>query len=42
MFDKLKERYEKHYIRIDQLKKYVTLGVITVAQYEEISGEIYV
>lgn len=41
MFDKLKERYDKGYIRNDQLKRYVDLGVITADEYKEITGEDY-
>ena len=36
MYEKIKERYLKHYIRDDQLARYVTLGVITQEQAEEI------
>lgn len=36
MVEKLKERYLKHYIRDDQLDRYVALGVITQKQAEEI------
>lgn len=36
MVEKLKERYLKHYIRDDQLDRYVALGVITQEQAEEI------
>jgi len=39
MFENIKERYEKKWIRIDQLKQYVKLGVITAEQYTEICGE---
>lgn len=38
MFEKIKERYEKYYIRDDQLARYVSLGVITQEQAEEIMG----
>lgn len=38
MFEKLKERYEKFYIRDDQLARYVSLGVITQEQANEIMG----
>lgn len=41
MFEKIRERYNKRYIRIDQLKRYVALSVITPEQYEEIAGESY-
>jgi len=39
MFEKIKARYLKGYIRRDQLKRYVTLGIISTEQYEEICGE---
>ena len=38
MFEKIKERYEKYYIRDDQLARYVELGVITQEQADEIMG----
>lgn len=38
MFEKLKERYQKYYIRDDQLERYVALGVITEEQADEIMG----
>ena len=41
MYKKIKSRYNKGYIRIDQLKRYVELGVITPKQYETICGEEY-
>lgn len=37
-FERLKDRYEKHYIRDDQLARYVSLGVITQEQANEITG----
>ena len=39
MYKKIKSRYDKGYIRIDQLKRYVELGVITPKQYETICGK---
>ena len=42
MYKKIKSRYDKGYIRIDQLKRYVELGVITSKQYETICGKEYV
>lgn len=36
MYEKIKERYLKRYIRDDQLARYVELGVITQEQAEEI------
>lgn len=41
MFGSLKERYEKKWCRIDQLKKYVELGAITNEEYELITNEKY-
>lgn len=38
MYKKIKSRYDKGYIRIDQLKRYVELGVITQEQFESITG----
>ena len=38
MFEKIKERYEKHYIRDDQLARYVILGVISQEEADEIQG----
>lgn len=42
MYKKIKSRYDKSYIRIDQLKRYVELGIITQEQYETICGKEYV
>lgn len=39
MFERLKQRYERHFVRKDQLQRYVTLGKITQEQYWEIIGE---
>ena len=36
MYEDIKTRYEKGYIRDDQLDRYVALGVITDEQAEEI------
>lgn len=36
MFFILKERYKHHFVRKDQLAKYVTLGKITQSEYEDI------
>ena len=38
MFEKIKARYQKHYIRDDQLARYVELWVITQAEADEIMG----
>lgn len=42
MLDNLKMRYEKGYIRIDQLRQYVVLTVITAEQFKKICGEEYI
>lgn len=39
MYDSLKARYEKNFVRKDQLQQYVSLGKITAAEYKEITGE---
>lgn len=36
MFEKLKARYLKSYIRDDQLERYVALGALTRAEADEI------
>lgn len=36
MFEILKERYKKNFVRKDQLLGYVTLGKITQEQYQNI------
>lgn len=41
MFEKIKSRYDKGYVRLDQLRRYAELGVITTEQYEEICGKEY-
>lgn len=41
MFEKWKDRYERHWCTKDQLKRLVQLGVFTTGQYEEITGEEY-
>ena len=38
MFEKIKARYLKNYIRDDQLDRYVSLGVITQEQADEIKA----
>ena len=38
MYNSIKARYNKGYIRIDQLRRYCTLGVITPEQYKDICG----
>ncbi|AMJ40467.1 XkdX family protein [Anaerotignum propionicum] len=39
MFGILKTRYEKNFVRKDQLQKYVAFGKITAKEYEQITGE---
>lgn len=41
MYSKIKLRYDKGYIRIDQLKRYAELGVITPEEFKEICGKEY-
>ncbi len=36
MFELLKIRYERNFVRKDQLLKYVALGKITQQQYQQI------
>ena len=38
MYKKIKSRYDKGYIRLDQLERYVEFGVITQEQFETITG----
>lgn len=39
MFEKIRDRYLKNYVRDDQLDRYVTLGVLTLEQAEEIRAQ---
>ncbi|WMI81610.1 XkdX family protein [Anaerotignum sp. MB30-C6] len=39
MFDSLKARYEKNFVRKDQLAQYVNLMKITATEYKQITGE---
>ena len=39
MFEILKQRYERNFVRKDQLQRYVALGKITQEQYLDIVGE---
>ncbi len=39
MYELLKTRYERNFVRKDQLQRYVTLGKITQQQYLDIVGE---
>lgn len=40
MFDSIKARYDRGWIRDDQLQRYVSLGVITQDQADEIAGTV--
>lgn len=40
MFESIKARYDKGWIRPDQLECYVALGIITAEQAEEIKGGV--
>jgi uncharacterized XkdX family phage protein len=42
MFENIKNRYDKGWVRIDQLRRYVELGVITVEEFKLICGEDYI
>lgn len=42
MFENIKQRYQMGWIRVDQLKRYVQLQVITKDEYKLICGEKYV
>lgn len=39
MFENLKIRFEKNFVRKDQLQKFVGFGKITTEEYKEITGE---
>ena len=39
MYELLKQRYERNFVRKDQLQRYVALGKITQQQYEQIVKE---
>ncbi|MEA5057146.1 MAG: XkdX family protein [Anaerotignum propionicum] len=39
MFEVLKMRYEKKFVRKDQLQKFVSFGSITAEEYKEITSE---
>lgn len=41
MFNTIKARYNKGYIRLDQLKRYCELGAITPEQFKDICGKDY-
>lgn len=41
MFDNLKIRFERNFVRIDQLRKYVSLGKITEDEFKIISSTSY-
>lgn len=38
-FEKIKERYSKHYITTEQLNRFLSLEIITQEQYDEIINE---
>lgn len=40
-FEQIKQRYDKGYVRLDQLHRYVELEAITPEEYEEICGQHY-
>ena len=40
-FEKWDGRYKKHWCTKEQLQRLVDLGVLTEAEYEEITGETY-
>ncbi len=39
MYEILKQRYQRNFVRKDQLQRYVALGKITQKQYLDIIGE---
>ena len=39
MYDTLKTRYQKNFVRKDQLQKYMEFGKITAEEYKVITGE---
>ena len=39
MFENLKLRFEKNFVRKDQLQKFVGFGKITTEEYKDITGE---
>lgn len=41
MYKVIKLKYDKGYIRKDQLRKYVELGVITREEFKSICGDDY-
>ncbi|NLK36924.1 MAG: XkdX family protein [Epulopiscium sp.] len=41
MFEILKMRFEKNFVRMDQLRQYVLLGKITAEQFETITQISY-
>lgn len=42
MYEPLKLRYERNFVRKDQLKRYVSLNQITAEEYRLITGEEYI
>jgi hypothetical protein len=42
MYDKIKTRYDRGWVTLQQLHRYVELGVLTPAEYQEICGQEYI
>ena len=40
MYELLKQRYERNFVRKDQLLKYVALGKITKEEYQQIIDDV--
>ena len=40
MFEILKQRYQRNFVRKDQLLKYVALGKITKEEYQQIIDDV--
>ena len=40
-YERIASRFGKGYITVEQLKRYVKLGVVTAEQFKELSGEDY-
>jgi uncharacterized XkdX family phage protein len=40
-FEKWKDKYEKNWVTMEQLKRLVELSVLTESEYEEITGKTY-
>lgn len=41
MYETLKMEFSWYWVRSDQLRQYVVLGVLTQAEFEDITGETY-